>query len=148
MGSKDDIMQHFIENGLKRQFPECLGWKIISREFLSGYDQIITFERLGIRGEERIIVGFTFDPALSDLILMKLNNVPASSPANSRSNRKAILVAKGCDLSGLPMKTEVYYLKNFVYRDSELVWLKHPNERFQRMEKPEVKSETPVSVVA
>ena len=148
MGSKDDIMQHFIENGLKRQFPECQGWKILSHEFLSGYNQVITIERLGVRGQERISVGCSFDPSLPGSILQMLSNVPASSPANSRSNRKAVLVVNGCDVSGIAPKTEVYYLKNFVYRDSELVWLKHPSQRFQRMEKPEVKCETPVTVVA
>lgn len=144
MGSKDDVMQHFIENDLRRHFPECLGWKIVSREILSGYDQILRIERWSAKGEEQIIVGFTFDSVISGSLILKISNGPGSSPANSRYIRRAVLVPLGCDVSPLPPVTEVYHMKNFVYQNSELIWLKHPSQRFGRLEKNKVQMEPPV----
>ncbi|MEN6611637.1 MAG: hypothetical protein ABFC24_12410 [Methanoregulaceae archaeon] len=145
MGSKDDVMQHFIENDLRRHFPECQGWKIVLREILSGYDQVISIERWSTKGEERIIVGFSFEPVVSGSLIQKIANGPESAPANSRYIRRALLVPQGSDVSALPSTTEVYRMKNFVYRDSELIWLKHPSHRFGRSEKNTVQMETPVS---
>lgn len=147
MGSKDDIMQHFIENDVRRHFPECQGWKIASREIQSGYDQVIRVERWNDSAEEKIVIGFSFEPIVPKAIIDTLRNVPASVPANSKYFRKAVLVPQGSDISMLPPKTEVFLMKSFVYKDCELIWLKHPSQRIipkRQVPVPENAPATPV----
>lgn len=135
MGSETDIMQHFILNDIRRHFPECEGWKIVSNDVLSGYDQVFRIERRNIYGEDRVLLGFTFGKSISAALAGRINSGDGSRLENSVRVRKAVLVPQGSDISGLNPGTEIVRMKKFAYDGSLLVWLNHPQHRFGRMQR-------------
>ncbi|MEN6611730.1 MAG: hypothetical protein ABFC24_12890 [Methanoregulaceae archaeon] len=140
MGSETDIMQHFILNDIRRHFPECEGWRIVSREAISGYDQVVRIERRNIYGEDHVLLGFTFEKSISAALAERINSGGGSRPENSVRVRKAILVPQGSDVTGLNPGTEIFRMKKFAYDGHLLVWLNHPQHRFGRMRRTPVET--------
>ncbi len=126
MGSSDDIMQHFIENDIHRHFPACEGWGIVPMETFSGYDQVFRIQRWTIKGDESILLGFSFQRRVPEQLLERLRM------RDSGFGRKAFLGPKGSDMSGLEPGVETYSMKNFANLGALLIWLKHPTVRFER----------------
>lgn len=132
MGSESDIMQHFILNDIRRHFPECDGWRIVSSEAVTGYNQVFRIERRNIYGEDRVFLGFSYDRTLPPELAERINKGEGSRPENSVRVRKAVLVPQGAEVPGLDAGTEIFRMRKFAYDGPHLVWLNHPQHRFGR----------------
>lgn len=140
MGAETDITQRFIENDVRRHYPECQGWKIVSVEGQSGYDQVFRILRRTIKGEEQVVLGFTFAKTVSPKLTEKILGESGSRPENALHIRKALLVPQGTDVSGLVSELLVLRMKKFSYDGSSLVWLNHPQYRFTRVQETRTKT--------
>ena len=129
MGFSGDIMHTIVEKELKRNYSVSEGWVLQSGPKKIGRDEIFTLAKKTAGKHEVAFVGITFEKAVSSDLINDLIS-SSKSPAASRSvSRIALIVPQGTDTKNVHSSVTVIWMRAFRYKDSDLIWLKHPTHK-------------------
>ena len=129
MGFSGDIMHSIVEKELKRNYPVSEGWVSQPGSKKIGSGEIFTLTKKRGGKNEVAFVGITFEKAVSSELIDDLIS-SSKYPAGSRTvSHTALIVPQGTDTKNVHSSVRVTWMRAFRYKDSDLVWLKHPTHK-------------------
>jgi hypothetical protein len=124
MGNNTDIMNEFAMQELKRVYSTYDGWKITPQATGSGYDSLVTLERMSEGHRDIVKVLVTFNKEIPAKLVEELTKKEKATDGSVPRYDAAVIAPVNADTSVLPAGMKIYPMNSFAFKGNELTWVK------------------------